>query len=160
MVYINDQSFLHSVDRTIKSKLLTALGTRKKGENYDSKLLYKGIDSVLRHYNKANILISGIHAENEFKTLLSELEDRWDVEMNLSLPGAHVHDIERADQVLQERFRTALYCFPFKLVLRAMIKFLALHVTRHGNYFPAPTGISKHCFPHTIVSGRQVDFKK
>ena len=39
VVYINDQSFLHSVDRTIKLKLFTALGTRKKGKNYDSKLV-------------------------------------------------------------------------------------------------------------------------
>ena len=56
VVYINDQSFLHLVDRSIKLKLLTALGTRKKGENYDAKLLYEGIDNVLRHYNKARIL--------------------------------------------------------------------------------------------------------
>ena len=49
MVYINDQSFLHSVDRTIKSKNLTVLGTWEKGENYDFKLLDKGIDNVLRH---------------------------------------------------------------------------------------------------------------
>ena len=41
-----------------------------------------------------------------------------------------------------------------------MITFLALWMTRHGNYFPAQTGISKHYSPHTIVSGRQVDFKK
>ena len=41
-----------------------------------------------------------------------------------------------------------------------IIKFLDLRVTRHGNYFPAPTGISKHYSPYTIVSGKQVDYKK
>ena len=114
----------------------------------------------MRQYNKLDILITRIHADNELNTLLSELEDEWDVEMNLSLPGAHVPDIERANRVLQERFRTALYCFPFKFILRSMIKFLALRVTRKGNYFLDPTGISKHYSPHTIVSGKQVNFRK
>ena len=114
----------------------------------------------MRHYNKVDILISRIHADNEFKTLLSELEDGWDVEINFSLPGAHVPDIKRHNRVLQERFRIVLYCLPFKSIPRSTIKFLALHVTRHGNYFPSPTGISKHYFPHTIVSGRQVNFRK
>ena len=30
----------------------------------------------------------------------------------------------------------------------------------HGNYFPAPNGISKHSLPRTIVNGGQVNFKK
>ena len=62
--------------------------------------------------------------------------------------------------MLQERFRTVLYRLPFKLIPRAMIKFLALRVTRHGNYFRAATGILKHYSPYTIVSGKQVDYKK
>ena len=160
MVYINNQSFLQSVDWTIKLKLITVLGTRKKGENYDSNLLFQGTDSFLQHYNKVDIIISCIHAENEFKTLLSELEDGWDVEMNFSLPGAHVLDIKRANKVLQERSRKVLYRLPFKLIPRSMIKFLALRVTKYGNYFPAPTGISKNYSHHTIVSGRKVDFRK
>ena len=160
VAYINDQSFLHSVDRSIKLKLLLALGTRKKGQNYDSDLLYAGIDDVLRHYNKADIYVERIHADNEFRTLTKQLVDKWDVAMNFSLPGAHVPDIERANRTLQERFRVNLYRLPFKLIPRTMIKYLALRVTRHGNYFPAQTGISRHYSPHTIVSGKQVDFKK
>ena len=80
--------------------------------------------------------------------------------MNFSLPGAHVPDIERANRTLQERFRVKLYRLPFKLIPRTMIKYLALRVTRHGNSFPAQTGISQHYSPHRIVSGRQVDFMK
>ena len=33
VVYINDQSFLHLVDRTVKFRGISHLGTRKKGEN-------------------------------------------------------------------------------------------------------------------------------
>ena len=93
VVYINDQSFLHSVDRSVKLNLLSALGTRKKGQNYDSDLLYAGINDVLRHYNKADIYVERIHADTEFRTLTKQLVDKWDVAMNFSLPGAHVPDI-------------------------------------------------------------------
>ena len=41
-----------------------------------------------------------------------------------------------------------------------MIRYLALRVAHRKNYFPALTGISKYYSPHTIVSGRQVDFSK
>ena len=80
--------------------------------------------------------------------------------VNLSLPGAHIPDIKRANSVLQELFRTVLYHLPFKLIPRSMIKFPALGVIRHGNYFLALTGISKHYSPQNIVSGRQNDFRK
>ena len=55
VVYINDQTFLNLVDWTIKLKLISALGTRKKGKHYDSVLLYKGIDNTLWHYNTYEI---------------------------------------------------------------------------------------------------------
>ena len=41
-----------------------------------------------------------------------------------------------------------------------MIRILALYITRHANYFPAATGISKHFSPLTIVSKKQVNYNK
>ena len=160
MFYINDECFLHSVDRSIKMKLISTLGTRKKGEGYNKDLLFQAIDNVLWHYNKADIFVSQIHADNEFRTMMKYLKEKWDVKMNFALPAEHVPDIERANRVLQERFWVNLYRLPFKLILRTMIRHSALRVTRHGNYSPAVTGIWKHYSPHTIVSGRQVDFNK
>ena len=55
--YINDQSFLHSVDRTIKFRGISHLGTRKKGENYTKDMLFEGLDNILRFYNKHEIYI-------------------------------------------------------------------------------------------------------
>ena len=40
VVYINDQSFLHSVDLTIKMRALSHLGMRKKGQNHDKGMLF------------------------------------------------------------------------------------------------------------------------
>ena len=41
IVYINGKRFLHSVDMTIKLKLLSAVGNQKQGDNLDKKLLQK-----------------------------------------------------------------------------------------------------------------------
>ena len=101
-----------------------------------------------------------IRADNEFQTLMDELADVWDVDMNFSLTVEHVPDIERANKTLQERFKFMFYSLPVKMIPGAMINFLALRVLRHLNYFPAATRISKHYSPHTIVSGRVVDFIK
>lgn len=50
VVYINDQSFLHSVDWTIKLRGLSTLDTRRKGKKYTKDMLYNRIDNILRHY--------------------------------------------------------------------------------------------------------------
>ena len=104
--------------------------------------------------------ISLIHADNEFRSVLNELEDVWDTSINFSMPGEHVPDVERANRVLQERFRVALYRLPFKLIPKVMIIRLALRITRTANMFPAKEGISRYFLPSTIVSGKQIDFLK
>ena len=53
-----------------------------------------------------------------------------------------------------------LYRLPFKVIPKVMICALALRVTRHRNYFPDPTGISKHYSTATILSKKMVDCKK
>ena len=47
VVYINDEFFLHSVDRRIKLKLISTLGTRKKGEGYNRDLLFQAIANII-----------------------------------------------------------------------------------------------------------------
>ena len=89
-------------------------------------MLFQGIDNVLRHYNRADIYVTVIHADNEFKPIFADLEDKWDVDMNFSLPKEHVLNIERLNRTLQERFRVALYRLPFLLIPRVMITRLAL----------------------------------
>ena len=84
----------------------------------------------------------------------------WEFDINFSNPNRHVPNIERENRVLQERFRVGLYCLLFKVIPRVMICALALRVTKHWNYFPDPTGISKHYLTATILSKKVVDCKK
>ena len=69
-------------------------------------------------------------------------------------------NIERLNQVLQERFRVALYRLPFHLIPRVMIVRLDLRIARMVNFFPDKEGISHHYPTATIVSGRQVDYNR
>ena len=91
---------------------------------------------------------------------MNELVDVWDIKLNFSLPGEHVPDIERMNRVLQERLRVALYRLPFKQILRTMIVRLALRIMRTAIMFPAKEGISRHYATATIISGRQIDYKR
>ena len=101
--------FLHTIDHTLNFNGLVTLGTRTKGESYTSTGLCQGLDKVLRLYNRADIYVTQIHCDNEFKKIFRELDEDWDIEFNYSNPQEHVLDIEHENRVLQERFRVGLY---------------------------------------------------
>ena len=106
VVYINNEAFLHTIDRRIKEPTCVILGTYSKGEAPTKQILYQAIDEVLRKYNQADVRIATIHADNEFRSVLKDLivSDEWDVDINFSNPGEHVPDIERGNMTLEERF--------------------------------------------------------
>ena len=99
IVYINRECFLHTVDRTIKEPSCVALGTYTKGEAPNKDTIYRALDEVMRKYNRANVRISVIHADNEFRSVMRELieSDEWDLDMNFLNPGEHLPDIKRGN---------------------------------------------------------------
>ena len=101
-----------------------------------------------------------IHADNEFCSIFNELEDKWDIEINFSNPGEHVPDIERENRTLKERIRVAIHRLPFTVILRTMIRYLPLKITKNRSMFPRSTGISKYFAPYTILKKKQIDYKK
>ena len=128
VVYINREYFLHTVDRTIKEPSCVTLGTYTKGEAPTSEILYKALDEVMRKYNRAGVELSVLHAYNEFRSLLGDLiqSDEWDVDVNFSNPGDHVPDIERGNQTLEERFWVQYYRLPFEALPWVMVTYLLL----------------------------------
>ena len=160
VVYINKEAFLHSVDRRIRCPNIVVLGTKAKGRGYNKEILTKGIDILLRFYNRSDVTITKIHADNEFKSTLETLTKDWTVAFNFAHPGEHVPDIERENRTLQDRFRVNLYRLPFMMLPRTMIRYLALRITRNRGLFPQKSGISKHYSPYSIMKGKTIDFKK
>lgn len=100
---------------------LVSLGTRKKGESYTSAGLYKGLDKVLRLYNRADIYVTRFYCDNKFKIIFNALDEEWTIEFNYTNPQEHVPDIEHENRVLRERFRVGLYRLPFKVLPKTMI---------------------------------------
>ena len=109
VVFIDNGSFLHTVDCTLKFNGLVALGTRTKGESYSSEGLCKGLDEVLRLYNQSDVYVTQMHCDNNVEKCFRELDKDSDIEFNDSNPQEHVLDIEHENRVLQERFRLGLY---------------------------------------------------
>ena len=110
---------------------------------YTAKIFCATLDDILRLYNKADIYITRIHADSEFKSVFRELDETWEVNFNSSLPQEHVPDIEHENRFLKERFRAGVYCLLYKILPKSMIWYLALRVKRSRSYFPKKTRISK-----------------
>ena len=127
---------------------------------YTAATLCAALDDILRLYNKADIYITRIHADNKYKSVSWELDESWDVEFNFSLPQERFPGIEHENRVLHERFFVGLYFLPYKILPKSMIRYLALRVTRNRSYFPKKMGISKIFSPQTILKKNQLDFNK
>lgn len=84
-VYINNESFLHSVNQNLQFNCLVVLG-KKVNINYTSELSFEGLDDILLLYNPSYIYIymcvTCIHYNNEFKKICWELDETWDVDFN------------------------------------------------------------------------------
>ena len=126
VVYINKETFLPAIDRTVKCPNCIMLGTYAKGEAPTSETLGAAIGDIVRKYNKANVSIRTIHADNEFRTVMSKLEEKWDVDFNFCNPKEHVLDIERENRTLKEQFCVLLHRSLFKAIPHTMIRYAPL----------------------------------
>ena len=64
VVYVNDCSYFHSIDRKIKFRAIVELGRRKKQLDHTAKELFEALRMILLFYNKADIKIDTVHAHN------------------------------------------------------------------------------------------------
>ena len=115
---------------------------------------------VVKFYNKADVTIDMIHADNEFRAIAEEMEDDFDVEFNFAAPDEHVPDIERENRTLQERFRAEYHRLPFKILPKKMIRALIARCTKNRNLFVQEGGCSEYYSPHMMLSRRHIDFEK
>ena len=121
VVFVENEAFLHCVDRKLKGKSVVPLGTTKKAKGED---LLERLVKVVRYYNKADVTVSMIHADNEFRSITEAMEEDWKLDFNFADPDEHVLDIERENRMLQERFRSEYHRLPFKVLPKQMIRAL------------------------------------
>ena len=100
VVYVETEAFLNCIDRTMKAGHLVPLGTKKHGR-CPAKDIKDALSKVILDYNKNDVMVKMIHADNEFRPIEQEVMSEFEgVEFNFALPDEHVPDVERENRVL------------------------------------------------------------
>jgi hypothetical protein len=134
----NGLYFLTTVSRNIMYR------TTEWVPNKTAKAHRSALDNVFRVYNMAGFKIKSIHCDNEYRSLMQELESIYEVKMNYVSAQEHVPEIERSIRVIKERFCAPFHRLPFTRLPAIMIKILAMESTKKLNFFPAANGISPY----------------
>ena len=157
VVYVESEAFLHAIDRKIKAKSLVPLGTKKKADASD---LLDGLKKIIWSYNRSDVRITMIHADNEFRSIEDEIKEDLKIPFNFANPDEHVGDIERENRVLEERFRVEYHRLPFLIFPRQMIRESLARITFNRNLVIPEEGCSEYYSPHQILQRRNVDYNK
>ena len=89
---INGLYFLTTVSRNIMDR------TTEWVPNKTAKAYRSALDNVFRVYNMAGFKIKSIHCDNEYRSLMQELESIYEVKMNYASAQEHVPEIERTNR--------------------------------------------------------------
>ena len=81
---------------------------------------------MLRQYNNADFQIKQVFCDREFKTIMDEIKDELDTDMNYTGTDKHVPEAEHNNQTIEERVRVRYHHLSFKTMLRVMLKYLAI----------------------------------
>jgi hypothetical protein len=124
IMYVNGMPMLTGIDRSIRFRGLVPLASRVASE------LYRALDVILRAYNLRGYTVKTIICDGEFRTLMDEVSDTMDIEMNYTTRGEHVPEAERNNRTIGERIRTAYHNLPYKMIPKIMLKYLSILLKR------------------------------
>ena len=154
LFYVNGLPMLTSIDSPIRNRNLVSLETRTKES------IYKGLDVILRDYNRANYFITKLQGNHEFGPLLTDLEDNLDIELDIVAQGDHVPEAERNNRTIGERIRAGYHRLPYKAIPKVMLIALAKLSTRQLNFYPAKNGVSPYYSPYMLLQKRNLQYDK
>ena len=87
-MFINKEGMLTSIDRTIKFRSLVPIDSKKREE------YFRALDVIFRKYNAVGFAIKCILCDGEYKSMMDEVKDDLDVDMNYANPQDHVPEAE------------------------------------------------------------------
>jgi Reverse transcriptase (RNA-dependent DNA polymerase) len=153
-IKINGVPFLTTISRNIMYR------TAEWVPNQTPEAYRSVLDNIFQTYNKAGFRIAIIHCDNEFRPLMSQLQNTYNVQMNYANPQEHVPEAERNNRVIKERFRSAFHRLPFKAIPKIMVKILTMECAKKLNFFPPTGGISSYYSPRMIMHQKNLDYEK
>ena len=131
VMYVKNMPMLTRIDRSLIYRTLVTLTSRVTKE------LYQAIDVVFRHYNKAVFVITYINCDDEFKTLIDEVNDKLNITMNYNLKGEHVPEAELNNRTIGDCIRATYHNLTCKIIPRIMLKYFTMMCTEKLHLFPA-----------------------
>jgi hypothetical protein len=153
-MYVNECGMLTAIDKTIKFCCLVPMDTKNHVE------YYRAIDQILRHYNNAGFVITTIHCDGEYLSMMNKVKDDLDIEMNFTNAQDHVPEAERNNRTIKERIRAGYHRLPYKAIPRIMIRYLAMNQTNQLNMFPVKGGVSTYYSPRMLLNQSNIDYNK
>ena len=154
LFFVNNAIFFHGIDTTIKFRGSIPLKSRKSDE------VYRALDVLLRHYNKAGHKVIEIRCDGEFKHLFEKIADEMDVRMNYTTADEHEPTVENSIKTVKERMRGTVNSLPYPAIPRVLTEAIGKLETHNLNLFPVKSGVSDYYSPHTILSGEPLDYNK
>jgi hypothetical protein len=110
IMYVNGVPMLTSIDQSIRFRGLVPLASRVASE------LYNALDVILQAYNKRGYTIKTINCDGEFQTLMNEVNDTLEIEMEYTSNGEHVPEAKRNNHTIGERIRTTYHDLTYKAI--------------------------------------------
>ena len=153
-MFVNKIPFLTSISGALYYRTAIPMKDRTAPE------LYATIDKVFCIYNGRGFIISDLHADNEFRPLLEQLQDEMECTMHFCAAGEHVPQSERNNRFLKERVRATYQRMPFKALPIKVMKALVTDCARKTNYFPNKHGISKYFSPRQLLLQESLEYKQ
>jgi len=129
-------------------------------KNQTAEVYRDALIQVFHVYNTGGFKITTIHCDNEFRPLMEQISNEFQVTMNYANPQEHVPEAEHNNRVTKELVRAAYHRLPFKHLPRLMIKILVTESAKKMNFFPAKNGISPYYSPCMILHQRNLDYAR
>ena len=97
--------------------------------------IYSALDVVLRSYNKEGFYIPKIRCDNKFRSVMEDIQDDLDAEIDCVPQGEHVPEAERNNCTIGERVRAGYHRLPYCTIPKMMLKYLVMLSCKQLNFF-------------------------
>lgn len=143
-----------TIDETVRFRSRVSLNESTSDE------YYLALNLITEHYKKAGFIITIIHCEERFKTLMNKAEDKLDITMDSTGIGGRILRAKQNVSRILEQMRADHCTMHFKKMLTTLFYYLALVTTKQMNLTPAVNGISSDLSPHAILTGELLSIEK
>jgi hypothetical protein len=106
--------------------------------------------AVLNLYRVRSLIISDIHADNEFDCLREHV---LPIVLNVAPADSHVGEVERSIRTIKERLRLCVHGLPFKRLPKLLVSHMVTDSVWCLNSFPRQHGVSETMSPVSILTG-------